>query len=78
MQNIKIQILGTTSSGKSTLAWEIRDFLRTKGIDVSVYDADESFQQEINDARMFHLISNGLSVDIETVQLNKPMKNEQF
>lgn len=64
-------IVGATATGKSTLAWKFREFLRSEGFStVDVIDLDESFPPAMNEDR-FAALDRTSKIMIETVQANK-------
>lgn len=70
MNQIKIQIIGTAKSGKSTLAWTIAKVLEGVGIRVNVID-DEGSIPEYNNFRLSALYERSTHVEIETVTANR-------
>ena len=72
MSDLKILVVGTTKSGKTTIAKVIFDALSERGINaVIVDDSNDIDNQEINLKRLHKLVNEIKNIKIETVQCKR-------
>lgn len=74
MNQLFIKVCGTCSSGKSTIAEEIRFFLKDKGFDVDLVD-DQPIPA-YNEDRVESLKKKNTKILVETVQVYTDILNE--
>lgn len=76
MNELKIIITGPTASGKSTIAWKLKDFLSKEGFNVLVVDLDEDVCPDTNDCRFVALLDKITRIEISTVNSNTRPEHE--
>lgn len=80
-KNLIITIAGETSTGKSSVAYLIKNFLREKGIEVEFdggkdYDTEEQFDDNIGRymEQKIEALKEKVSIKLEEKQLSRPIK----
>ena len=68
---MKIQILGTSSEGKTSISNLIHDLLKSHGFEVSLTDEDviEDYTPQLRQLR-----KRGLKIEIQTININNDVK----
>ena len=83
---VTINIAGPMRSGKTTIAQELEEWLRTLGVPAEItegslqtrtpHGSEPRFAEEEREKNLRNLAERGLEVEIMTTQTNKPWKRK--